>query len=190
MIFTDTFFYGFHDLVGDYCSCNTTDSINEQKSIAIVKYVASSALGGALLMLIVVAILIALIKYLQRKKMNSMSRLTCHNQLDIDNHEISGSSELQQKQHTLRPPNLKLEASNPIYEGALYETTPGESLKSFQSPPVTPSNDLTFRYTLDTTPKLPPPRKMSTTQLQTRRPGCEGDSDTTEYMVMSSKQSM
>ena len=92
----------------------------------------------------------------------------------------------------LRPPSLKLEASNPIYEGVLYEITPGETLKSLQCPSVTPSNDLTFWYTLDTTPKPPPPRKASTIHSQSRSTGCEGDSNTAEYniMIMNSTQSM
>ena len=57
-----------------------------------------------------------------------------------------------------------LQAKNPIYEGAMYETTPGESLKSLLSPcsvPCTPLADAATRYTFDFPPKLPPPRKGS-----------------------------
>ena len=140
-------------------------------------------------MLIVVIMFIVLLKSIHRKKRNSTSRLwlTSHDQLDIKN---NGNSVLQHRQNTLRPPNLKLEASNPIYEGVLYETTPGETLKSLQSPPVTPSNDLTFRYTLDTTPQPPPPRKVLKIQPQSRSTDCEVDYDTAEYMIMNSTQSM
>lgn len=63
-----------------------------------------------------------------------------------------------------KPPNLTLQAKNPIYEGAMYETTPGESLKSLLSPssvPCTPLADAAIRYTFDFPPRLPPPRKGS-----------------------------
>ena len=41
-----------------------------------------------------------------------------------------------------RPTNLRLEASNPIYEGAVYESIPGESFKSLDiSTPDTLSAD-------------------------------------------------
>ena len=46
----------------------------------------------------------------------------------------------------------------------MYETTPGESLKSLLSPcsvPCTPLADAATRYTFDFPPKLPPPRKGS-----------------------------
>lgn len=65
-----------------------------------------------------------------------------------------------------KPPNLVLQAKNPIYEGAMYETTPGESLKSLLSPcsvPCTPLAETATRYTFDfpQAPRLPPPRKGS-----------------------------
>ena len=60
-----------------------------------------------------------------------------------------------------RPATLKMEANNPIYEGAVYESTPGESVKSLlssHSTPSTPSADSAPRY-FDIPPSLPPPRK-------------------------------
>ena len=65
------------------------------------------------------------------------------------------------------PTSLKIQASNPIYEGAIYETTPGESAKSLPDStmsPNTPSAEQTCRYTFDLAPKLPAPRKMSLNQ--------------------------
>ena len=184
----DTFFYGFHgqELPSNFRPCSASESINEQIDTPVGTYVAISTIGGALFMLIVIITLIVLLKNIHRKKRNSTSRLwlTSRDQLDNSN----GNSILQHRQNTLRPPNLKLEASNPIYEGVLYETTPGETLKSLQSLPVTPSNDLTFRYTLDTTPQPPPPRKASKIQSQSRSTGCEAD--TAEYTIMNSTQSM
>ena len=70
----------------------------------------------------------------------------------------------EKKPKPTKPPNLVLQAKNPIYEGAMYETTPGESLKSLLSPcsvPCTPLADAASRYTFDFPPKLPPPRKGS-----------------------------
>ena len=46
----------------------------------------------------------------------------------------------------------------------MYESTPGESLKSLLSPcsvPCTPLAEAATRYTFDFPPKLPPPRKGS-----------------------------
>lgn len=60
---------------------------------------------------------------------------------------------------------LKMEANNPLYEGPVYEVTPGESLKSLMSPgstPSTPLSDLTPRYfDLNIPPSIPPPRNGS-----------------------------
>lgn len=70
----------------------------------------------------------------------------------------------EKKPKPTKPPNLVLQAKNPIYEGAMYETTPGESLKSLLSPcsvPCTPLAEAATRYTFDFPPKLPPPRKGS-----------------------------
>ena len=68
------------------------------------------------------------------------------------------------KQTKSKPPNLKLQASNPIYEGSMYETPPGENLKNLTSPcsvPCTPLAESASRYVFDFPPKLPPPRKGS-----------------------------
>lgn len=59
---------------------------------------------------------------------------------------------------------LRMEASNPIYEGVMYEITPGETLKSLDC--NTPSTSLagsaaTIRYAFNMGPTLPPPRKPS-----------------------------
>ena len=56
----------------------------------------------------------------------------------------------------------RAQASNPIYEGATYETTPGESFRSLDSlneprRSATSSADLTLHY-VDVPPNLPPPR--------------------------------
>ena len=69
-----------------------------------------------------------------------------------------------------RPSNLKLQESNPIYDGAVYETMPGESFKALLSPtstPTTPATDSATRYLFDTNvlPNLPPPRKESAGQM-------------------------
>ena len=73
------------------------------------------------------------------------------------------------------PASLKIQASNPIYEGAIYETTPGESVKSLfdsTSCPNTPSAELNCRYIFDA-PELPAPRKVS------KRETCETNHDLT-----------
>ena len=62
----------------------------------------------------------------------------------------------------------RIMASNPIY-GPVYETTPGEVIKSLTSPtssvPSTPA-DITPRYfQMDMPPSLPPPRNGSVTTL-------------------------
>ena len=104
-----------------------------------------------------------------------------------------------------KPSTLKLQASNPIYEGAVYETMPGESLKSLLSPtsastpntPNTPSAESASRYVFsyDMAPNLPPPRTGSVCYQQKleeldEKPSTEevhqppltlGD----EYMIMS-----
>ena len=56
-------------------------------------------------------------------------------------------------------------ASNPIYEGPVYEATPGEAIKSLISPissTPSPPADLTPRY-FNMPPSLPPPRNGSVT---------------------------
>lgn len=55
----------------------------------------------------------------------------------------------------------RMETCNPIYEGALYETTPGESLTCLISPASTP--DSTHHY-IKQPPSLPPPRGQSATE--------------------------
>ena len=62
-----------------------------------------------------------------------------------------------------RQATVKVEAYNAIYEGAVYESTPGESVKSHiyshsTGTPSAPSADSTSCY-VDITPSLPPPRK-------------------------------
>ena len=47
------------------------------------------------------------------------------------------------------------EACNPIYEGAVYETTPGESLMCLMSPTSTPDSANCY---VKQPPSLPPPR--------------------------------
>jgi hypothetical protein len=72
------------------------------------------------------------------------------------------------------PTSLKIQASNPIYEGAIYETTPGESIKSLLDSaisPNTPSAEQNCRYTFDLVPNLPAPRKTS------KRESCESSHD-------------
>ena len=103
----------------------------------------------------------------------------------------------------------KVEASNPIYEGPTYETTPGESFKPLislnESRPTTPSAELTPHY-VDTPPTLPPPRggervntrgssepvdeidaiKASIKQAQLQLPAL-GQTGDEEYMIMGPK---
>lgn len=72
------------------------------------------------------------------------------------------------------PTSLQIQESNPIYEGAIYETTPGEPVKSLvdsTSCPNTPSSELNFRYTLHLAPRLPAPRKVL------RKDSCESSQD-------------
>ena len=54
-----------------------------------------------------------------------------------------------------------MESFNPIYEGAVYETPPGESLKSLL-PPTSPQ-DSTHHY-IEQPPTLPPPRGQGATE--------------------------
>lgn len=77
---------------------------------------------------------------------------------------VETDNALAPKQKKNKPPNLTLQARNPIYEGAMYELTPGENLKSLMSPcsvPCTPLAESASRYTFDFLPRLPPPRKGS-----------------------------
>ena len=81
--------------------------------------------------------------------------------------ETDSSLVPKQKPKKGKPSSLTLHAKNPIYDGALYEITPGESLKSLMSPcnggsvPCTPLAESACRYTFDFPPRLPPPRKGS-----------------------------
>ena len=80
--------------------------------------------------------------------------------------DFSNHTERQQTRNRGRLSNLKMQASNPIYERAVYETIPGESFKSLLSPgsiPSTPSADSATRYVFDhdIAPTIPPPRKGS-----------------------------
>lgn len=99
-----------------------------------------------------------------------------------------------------KPPNLKLQASNPIYEGSMYETPPGENLKSLLSPcsvPCTPLAESASRYVFEFPPKLPPPRKGSVSippKLETHdevipviKESCNQHTDG-EYMIMNGGQ--
>ena len=105
-----------------------------------------------------------------------------------------------------RPSNLRLQESNPIYEGAIYETMPGESFKALLSPtstPTTPATDSATRYLFDTNmlPNLPPLRKESTGQMPILDSDKEkvllnGDeipklisNDAVEYMIMQNTSS-
>lgn len=86
--------------------------------------------------------------------------------------DFSNHTGRQQTRNRGRPSNLKIQASNPIYEGAVYETIPGESFKSLLSPgstPSTPSADSAIRYIFDhdIAPNIPPPRKESVCQTPT-----------------------
>ena len=87
--------------------------------------------------------------------------------------ETDCDSNHSRQQPRQRPSNLKVQSSNPIYEGgAVYETMPGESFKALLSPastPSTPSADSATRYIFDHNmiPSLPPPRKGSVCQTPT-----------------------
>ena len=91
------------------------------------------------------------------------------------------------------PATLKIQASNPIYEGAIYETTPGESAKSLLDStisPDTPSAEQNCRYTFDLAPKLPAPRKMSLKKESCKLSASEFDSlSADEYMAMTTVMS-
>ena len=103
------------------------------------------------------------------------------------------------KQKKPKPPNLKLQASNPIYEGSVYETPPGENLKTLLSPcsvPCTPLAESASRYVFDFPPKLPPPRKGSVSiqpKLETHnkidsvKESCMQEAGD-EYMIMNGGQ--
>ena len=88
--------------------------------------------------------------------------VTSRLELEADDGARTGSITSMQHRNSndRRPHNLRVEACNPIYEGVMYETTPGEL---FMSVPNTPSADSTSfsRYTFDISPGLPPPRKTS-----------------------------
>ena len=102
-----------------------------------------------------------------------------------------------------KPSNLKLQASNPIYEGAVYETMPGESFKSLLSPgcssiPNTPNtlsaSTSRYAFSYDTAPNLPPPRKGSVSyQPKVEEKGSEKDINLLpfvqrdEYMIMNNQ---
>lgn len=61
-----------------------------------------------------------------------------------------------------KPSRVRIENTNPIYEGAVYETTPGESLKLLLSSPGSPSTpdvDNAHQY-VEQPPNLPPPRGL------------------------------
>ena len=91
------------------------------------------------------------------------------------------------QQPRTRPSNLKVQANNPIYDGVMYETMPGESFKCLLSPTTTstsntPLADSATRYELDqnTVPSLPPPRKSSVCQ----KPTLESVEDVSEHMSL------
>ena len=69
------------------------------------------------------------------------------------------------KSKKTKPSNLRLQAQNPIYEGATYDSPLGENvnkcLLSPNSVPCTPLAESANRYVFDFPPKLPPPRKGS-----------------------------
>lgn len=103
------------------------------------------------------------------------------------------------KQTKSKPPNLKLQASNPIYEGSMYETPPGENLKTLTSPcsvPCTPLAESASRYVFDFPPKLPPPRKGSVSiqpklethdEIDSVKEFCKQEAGD-EYMIMNGGQ--
>ena len=116
--------------------------------------------------------------------------------------EPSGYNDHSRQQHQDRPSNLKLQTCNPIYEGPVYETMPGESFKALLSPtssPATPVVDSATRYICDNDvlPNLPPPRNGQTQKLDSdnekmllNRNEIPINDTATEYMVMQTTSSI
>ena len=156
--------------------CNASVSV-DSKVPMIGLYISSSAVGGALFMLIVIITTVVMVKCIQRWKhrqteCKQIQSAHIISQLNLNHHDISHGSNNRITLHAShRPPvshKTGIVASNPIYEGVVYETTPGESFKSLQSSPSTPTADsaLSNRYTFGNNtpdPMLLPPRKLHVT---------------------------
>ena len=102
--------------------------------------------------------------------------LLCQPILNNVDTQTDGAYEAPRRRPTRgRPPNLRLESDNPLYEGAMYEVTPGESLKTLSFVPTTPSAEASTRYMFDMAPQLPPPRKLSVCQSTSKEFNFDAD---------------